>query len=660
MDILVPDNWLREFLKTEATANKIAECLSLSGPSIEKVEKVGNDSVYSIEVTTNRVDSAGILGIAREAAAILPRFNVKAQFVPLGVNASQEFVQSVDYLEALVDHKLCPRFSAILIRNVKIKSSPPWMQERIRLVGLRPINNIVDISNYLMHELGQPTHTFDYDKILQHKMILRESKKSETLITLDGKKHILPGGDIVIEDSSGRLIDLCGIMGGKNSEVDDNTKNILFFVQTYNPVNIRRTSMTLAQRSEAASLFEKGLDPEAVEITIKRGIDLFVELAQGAPEPKILDLYPKPYREKKIEVEHKFIEQRLGIPISKEEIAKILTSLSFSVQWAENELVVSIPSFRANDIDIPEDIVEEIARLYGYHKLPSMLIVGAIPDPLADSPFEFEIELKQTLKAWGGVEVYTSSLVDKDKVDPSWVLKLKNPLGSDSEFLRLSLAPSLVEGVMQNSREKEPFHLFEVANVYLPTRGQLPEEKMTLAGIFGNTGFAEAKGIVVALLEELRVSADFILEDTRWFLSYHRLVITSKKQPRRARSRFAGEIGQFGTLKESGLPYYEFDVEALRKATTPLSYNPIPKYPAQIEDISLVLPPRTLVGGIIKAIKSIDKQIVSVELVDTYENTRTLRIAYQNPDKTLTDKDVEKIRGKILKVVKAKFRAQPK
>ncbi len=657
MDILVPDSWLREFLKTTATPKKIAECLSLCGPSVEKVEKVGSDFVYSktnfvysIEVTTNRVDSAGVIGIAREAAAILPRFKMQAKLIPLKPRASQTLAPQVDYLDVLIDHKLCPRFSAILIQNVKIKSSPPWMQERIRLVGLRPINNIVDISNYLMHELGQPTHTFDYDKIIGHKMVLRESKKGEELTTLDGKKHILPGGDIVIEDGSGRLIDLAGIMGGQNSEVDQDSKNILFFVQTYNPVNIRRTSMALAQRSEAASLFEKGLDPEAVEITMKRGIDLFVELAQGAPESKILDLYPKPYREKKIEVEYQFIEQRLGVAISKEEITKILTSLSFSAQWVEEKLVVSIPSLRSNDIGIPEDIIEEVARLYGYHNLPSMLMTGLIPDPLPDSPFAFEAKVKQTLKGWGGVEVYTSSLVNKEKVDPSWVLKLKNPLGSDSEYLRLSLAPSLTASMQQNAGEKEPFHLFEVANVYLPIRGQLPEERMTLAGTFGNTSFEEAKGIVEALLKELRVSADFAPEDTRWFLPYHRLIITSKKQ----------EIGQFGILKESALPYYEFDVEALQKATIPLSYKPIPKYPAQIEDISLILPPRTLVGKVIKAVKSIDKQIVSVELINTYENTRTLRIAYQNPDKTLTDKDVDKIREKILKVVKTKFQARPK
>ncbi len=657
MDILIPDLWLREFLKTKAAPNKIAECLSLCGPSVEKVEKAGNDFVYSktnfvysIEVTTNRVDSAGVIGIAREGATILPRFKIQAQFIPLKTKASQELVPQVDYLDVTVDHELCPRFSAILIRDVKTKNSPSRIQERIKGVGLRPINNIVDISNYLMHELGQPTHTFDYDKILQHKMVLRESKEGETLTTLDGKKHLLPGGDIVIEDGAQRLIDLAGIMGGKNSEVDENTKNVLFFVQTYNPVNIRRTSMLLAQRSEAASLFEKGLDPELVEITIRRGIDLFVELAEGKPEARVLDLYPRPYQPKKIEVEHQFIEQRLGVTISKEEITKILTSLGFSLQWNGETLICSVPSFRANDIDIPEDIVEEVARLYGYHNLPTTLIAGAIPDPIADSPFEFETKVKQTLKGWGGVEVYTSSLVAHDKVDPSWVLKLKNPLGSDSEYLRLSLAPSLVEAVKQNTGIDTQFHLFEMSNVYLPVRSHLPEEKMMLAGIFGNTSFEEAKGIVEALFEELHIPADFVPEDARMFLPHHRLAIITKKQ----------EIGQFGTLRESGLPYYEFDVEVLRKVTMPLTYKPTPKYPAQIEDMSLVLPPRTLVSGVIKAIRAVDKQIVSVDLVDTYQNTRTLRISYQNPKKTLTNKDVLILRRKITKKATNKFHARAK
>ena len=283
MDIKIPDNWLRDFLKTKATSSEVAKYLSLSGPSVEKVE----ESVYFIEVTTNRVDVASIMGVAREAAAILPQFGVKARLQPIKL-LNLKFSAKVDYLEAEVDHKLCSRFSAVLIKNVQIKQSPDWLKERLAAVGVRPINNVVDISNYVMHELGQPVHTFDYDKIRGAKMILMESRKGERLTTLDGKTHTLSGGDIVIEDGEGRLIDLAGIMGGGNSAVDEGTKNVLLFVQTYNPVNIRQTSMSLAQRTEAATLFEKGLDPELVTDGIGRGIELFVKLTGGKAEKEIL------------------------------------------------------------------------------------------------------------------------------------------------------------------------------------------------------------------------------------------------------------------------------------------------------------------------------------------------------------------------------------
>src|SRR5260221_832711 len=221
MDIIISDNWLRDFLKTKATVDVIAKDLSLCGPSIERVIKNKKDTTYLIEVTTNRVDMASIYGIAREANAILPRFGIASNLLPLQFKSKQKFSKKVNYLNALVDENLCARFTAIKISKVKVVPSPTWMQERLMAVGVRPINNIVDISNYIMHELGQPVHTFDYDKIHGAKMVLRESKKNEKITTLDGKDHDLPGGDIVIADGSGKLIDLAGIMGGANSAIDN-------------------------------------------------------------------------------------------------------------------------------------------------------------------------------------------------------------------------------------------------------------------------------------------------------------------------------------------------------------------------------------------------------------------------------------------------------
>lgn len=649
MDILIPDSWLRDFLKTNAKPQKIGEFLSLCGPSVEKVAKAGEDFVYSIEVTTNRVDSAGVYGIAREAAAILPQFGVKAALQLIKVKSAQPLKGSADYLKADVDQKLCPRFTAILIKNIKIKESPKHIRERLEKVGVRPINNVVDISNYLMHEFGQPTHIFDYDKIKGAQMTLRESREGEKVTTLDGKEYSLPGGDIIIEDAEGRIIDLAGIMGGQVSAVDQGTQNVLLFVQTYNPINIRKTSMRLAKRSEAASLFEKDLDPEQVEITIRRGIDLFVELCDGEPESEILDIYPNPFKGKHIQVEVSFINQRLGIDLPKEEIEKILTSLSFQVEGKGNDLVINVPSFRAKDINIPEDIVEEVARIYGYHKLPSVLSIEGVPIPPQNSEFNFENKVKGLLKGWGGVEIYTLSLVPKEKVTltgpASWAIKIRNPLGSDSEYLRQSLAPSLVSAVKQNSGEKGPLHFFEMNNIYLPVRGKLPEERMLLSGVFANYSYRAAKGVLEALIDNVRASVDFAPEDARGFIPNHRLAIKHKKE----------EIGQFGTLEEEGLIYYEIDMQLLRKICFPgISYISIPKYPPQIEDIALIVPAKTYIGEVIESISK-EKQVSSVELIDVYNNTKTFRVAYQSLTKTLTNKEVEKIRNKILQNLKNKF-----
>ncbi|MCK4588441.1 phenylalanine--tRNA ligase subunit beta [Candidatus Woesebacteria bacterium] len=645
MDILIPDNWLRDFLETKATPKQLAKYLSLCGPSVDKVEKKKNDHVYHIEITTNRVDSANVYGIAREGAVILPRFKIKANFKPLRTKAHQNFAKKVSYLEAKVNHKLCPRFTAILIRNVKIGPSPKYIKERLGAIGVKLINNVVDISNYIMHEIGQPVHTFDYDKILGAKMVLRASKKGEEITTLDGETHKLPGNDIVIEDGKGRLIDLAGIMGGENSAVDKNTKNVLLFVQTYNPVNIRHTSMSLAHRTEAAMLFEKGLDPELVSLAIRRGIDLFVKLTGGKPASKILDIYPEPYKAKKITTDIDFIDQRLGISLPKKEISKILTALGFESSWKGKKLEVLVPSFRTNDVGIPEDVLEEIARIYGYHNFPSELMAGVVPDPLFDTPFDFEMTLKNILAGWGGIEVYTFSMVPKEYVGKN-ALRLTNPLGIRSKHMRTSLMSSLTEAAKENLREKDPFHIFEVANIYLPKKGNLPEEKMILAGIFVNYSYRKAKGIVEKLLEKLNINYSFETEDSKGFLPSQRLLIKMKNK----------KLGQLGVLEE-GFIYYEFDPELLRLASNLRAYTPISKYPAQIEDITLTLPERTRVGDVVSSIKSSSKLIQNVELTDIYKDAYTFRLWYQHSRKTLTDKEVETIRKKLLTQVKKKFGA---
>lgn len=646
MDIKILDSWLKDYLDTKASPAKIAECLSLCGPSIERVKETGHDFIYSIEVTTNRVDTASVYGIAREASAILPRFKIPAKLKRIkSTNSDFKFVKKVNYLDAKVDPKLCPRFTAVLIRNVKIGESTQIIKKRLESADVRSINNVVDISNYIMLALGQPVHTFDYDKIQGSTMTLRESKKGEKITTLDNKTFTLAGGDIVIEDASKRLIDLAGVMGGNLSAVDTNTKNVLLFVQTYDPVRIRKTSMGLAQRTQAATIFEKGTDPELVSVGILEAISLFEKYTGGVAEKEILDIYPSMYKPKVVTTNMDFIENRLGVTVSKKEITEILNSLEFEAIWSGNSLNVTPPSFRAQDIQIGEDIVEEIARLYGYYNLPSILMNGVIPESSDISKlFTFETNVKNILSGWGGVEVYTLSLVPKEYIKGN-SLKLKNPLGSDAEYLRVSLMPSLMHSAKENKGTFSKFHLFEVSNVYIPQKNDLPEERLMLAGIFEGYNFRNAKGIVEALLEKLNIKPNFELQEQDGFTAGRSVsVLVDNKS-----------IGVLGYIENTEMIYYEFEILKLMASAQKAQYKEIPKFPAQIEDITFTLPDKTKIGDIINSVRLLDSHISEVEYVGNFKNKHTFHVKYQSTDKTLTDIEVEKIRTKILNEAKTKF-----
>ena len=648
MDILILDSWLRDFLITSAKPAEISKYVSLCGPSIERVEKLGSDSIYHIEVTTNRIDSASVYGIAREAAAILPRFGIPAKLKPVRLESKDySFVKNADFLSAIVDKDLCSRFTTALIKNVKIGESNEIIKKRLESEGIRPINNVVDISNYIMLEMGQPVHTFDYDKIKGSKMILRASKKGEKITTLDGKEFTLPGNDIVIEDGEGRLIDLAGIMGGKLSEVDSDTKNILLFVQTYNPVNIRKTSMALSQRTQAATIFEKGTDEELVAPAVLSAIEMFKKETGGIVSKTILDIYPKPYKTTTVQTSLDYIYTRLGVEVPKKDIAKYLQDLGFECSWSGNGLSVMIPSWRAKDVKGQEDIVEEIARIYGYHNLPSVLMEGCIPDRPEDPKFAFERNLKHIVSGFGGTEVYTLSLVSEKEVDQKSI-KIKNPLGPETEYMRTSLMPSLIKAAKENEGTIDKYHLFEIANIYLPRINDLPEERLMLGGILAGYEYRSAKGIVEAILERLHINFEFVAEDSKGFGADRCVFVYCDKEC----------IGKLGMPENSPFVYYEFVIAKLiEKSPKIVSFESISKYPGQEEDITFILPQRTKVGDVAKSIISISK-VQGCSVGNPYnQNNYTFHIWYRDLSKTLTDTEVAKIRKEIIASLKSKFGA---
>jgi phenylalanyl-tRNA synthetase beta chain len=674
MNILILDSWLKEHLQTKANPKQIGEYLSLCSQSVEKITKTKDDWLYEIEITTNRPDCLSVYGIARELAVILPRFGFPVKIKPLAVNQLMTIPSKNDLpLEVKISNpSLCPRFTAIVFDNVVIKPSPKIVQERLEKSGIRAINNIVDISNYLMLELGQPMHTFDYDKIKGAKMTLRESAGGEKITTLDNQIRPLPDGTIIIEDRERRIIDLCGIMGGKNSEVDEKTKRVLLFIQTYNPAKIRQTCQKLAFRTEAASRFEKGVDPEGVLIAMNRAIEMLVKNSQAKIASRLIDIYPHPLREKKVKLDINLVNRIMGIEISKKEIIDILKSLGFILESNHSSLITAtVPHWRQEDISIPEDLIEEIARIYGYHRLPANIL------PLAKVPqnkrnfSKWENKIKTALKFWGFTETVNYSMISKSilknvEIKPEECLKIANPLSDEWTFLRPSLIPSLLQVASLNKKEK--VRIFELANAYLfQNKNQLPEENLMLTGLVSGKSFVKIKGIVESLLEELGIEEikikPYQLQKTFYGKIFHpscRAEINFKKN----------SLGVFGQIKKGlalkfGLEekIFIFDLDftqILKDANEIKKYQAISKYPPIIEDLSLVVPEKTFVGEIIEVIKNNSPIIKSVEMIDSFENIRTFRVNYQHVRKTLTDKEVEKIRNKIIKDLKDKLKIQLK
>jgi len=673
MNILVPDSWLREYLKTKASSKQIARGLTLCSQSVEKISKVKDDSIYNIEITTNRPDCLSIYGIARELNAILPQHKIKASLkeIPEEKREIPQVKKSLPLKVEIAKQSLCLRFTALIFDRITIKPSPKIVQERLEKAGVRALNNVVDISNYLMLELGQPMHTFDYDKIKEAKMILREAKEREKIVTLDGKTRKLPQGAIIIEDGQGRIIDLCGIMGGANSEVDQNTKRVLLFVQTYDPMKIRQTCQTLAFRTEAAARFEKGVDSGGVILAMKKAITMFEKNCGARVANNLTDTYPFPQKEKKVTLTQKKLNYLVGIEIKLDEVRKILENLGFKTKLENKKIEAIVPHWRYEDINLPEDLIEEIARVYGYYQLPSNLPQGKIPQQTQDPQFEWENQIKHALKNWGLTEVMSYSMVsqtqlEKTEIEPKGCIKISNPLTEDLVYMRPSLIPSLLTIVKENNQEK--ITIFELANVY-PYQGknELPDEMPMFTGLLTGNKFYQAKGLVEAILITIGISdyqfEPYQLKQTFYGKAFH----PARTAEIMVKNDSLGVIGEISphVLARFGIKgriaVFDLDFrELVKHASRAKKYSPISKYPAIVEDLTFVVPTQTLVGEMMKEIIKLNKLIIKVELHDYYRNTRTFRITYQSSKKTLTDKEVEKIRKRIIKRVKMKFGANLK
>ncbi len=645
MNIRIVDSWLRELLATGATSKEIARELSLASVSVERIEKIDNDEVYDIEVTTNRPDLMSVRAIAREAGAVLekPSAKFKDIKIPQAPNANISFP-----IEIINDPKLVNRIMAVVM-EVEIGDSPKEIKERLERSGIRSLNNLIDVTNYVMREIGHPCHVFDYDLLNTKKMIIRESKNGEELTTLDGKKYRLLGGDIVADNGSGEIIDLLGVMGTKNSVVQNTTKRILFFLDNNNPKKIRNTSMNLGIRTEAAIINEKGIDPELMTDAFNRGVELYEKIAKGKVISKTLDIYPNKSKTNTIKISVKKINKIIGVEVPVAKSIDILEKLGFKVKRSGEILEVNVPTIRASEVLIQEDIIEEIARVYGYHKLPS-IIPGFLNNKNTPylNTFNLEQRVKNALKYWGFTEVFTYSLISEELFDGpiEKAVKIKNPLSSDMNYLRNSLVPSLLQ-VLEENKSRESIKIFELSNTYHKT-SDLPSEKLMLSGIIKrkDISFFEVKGILENVFEDLGIK------------NYK---FKNRQDARGANINLGTDNLGYIEILNTNIVDFELSFEILLKhATNKKVYKPLAKFPPIVEDITFVLGEEINTEDVIEEIKLQSFLITQVSLKDQFENAKTFHIIYQAPDKNLTNEEVGEIRLQIIKSISEKFKATVK
>lgn len=649
MNIKILDSWLKEYLKTDVKPETLAEKLSLTSVSIERIEPFQDDFVYDIEITTNRPDLMSVIGLAREAAAVLPQFDMDAKFHPLKL-PPESTNDDILELPITIDPKLVNRVVAVAL-DIKLKDSPEYIQKRLRAGDINPHNNLIDVTNYVMREIGHPMHAFDYDKLLKYgKFIIREAKKEEKLIDLHNDTYDLKGGEIVAEDGRGEIIDLLGIMGTANSAVDENTKRVMLFVDNDDATHIRRASMGLGIRTDAAILNEKGVDPELALTAILRGIQLLKETADGHVISKIFDEYPNKVKAQIVSVSEEKINSVIGVDIPLATSQKILSDLGFETSVSDKSIHAKVPSFRAEDVSIPEDLIEEVARVYGYFKLPSALPYSPTQEPYRRSQDQFfwEERTRVALKYWGFTELYTYPMVSEELLEenPSNSVAIKNPLTEDHVYMRRTLVPSLLEAVRENKNRSE-LKLFEISNVYIKKPNSLPDEKLRLAGIMKRekAGFLEVKGIIETLLADLGIK----------HLDFKPAKSGAQGADVYIGKEFAGEI----EVLERELIDFELDFDLILKHTNMAKiYTPLSKFPEAIEDLRFEIDEEISFSDITGKIKEQSDLVKRVELLDVYQNKKTFRIIYQSDEKNLTNDDITTVREKIITSLTKSFKAE--
>ncbi|MDE5937793.1 MAG: phenylalanine--tRNA ligase subunit beta [Lachnospiraceae bacterium] len=633
----------------------------------DAVEALGlRDTVFEYEVTSNRVDCYSVIGIAREAAATF-----RKPFVLPEVTVRENGEKVEDYISVEVqDTELCPRYCARVCKNIKIAPSPQWMQRRLAASGIRPINNLVDITNYVMEEYGQPMHAYDLDTIAGHKIIVRRAKEGDVFQTLDGQERKLDADVLMICDAE-KEVGIAGIMGGENSMITDHVTTVLFEAATFNGANIRKSAKRVGLRTDASGKFEKGLDPYNAEAAINRACQLIEELGCGEVVSGMVDVHGEMKEKVVLPFEPERYNKLLGTDVSEQEMLDIFRMIEVEYDAAKRTL--TIPTFR-QDILRQCDIAEEVARFYGYDKIPTTLPNGEATT--GKLPFKLRIEQKaRDIAEYCGFsqgmcysfespKVFDKLLLAAD--DPARkAITIANPLGEDFSIMRtVPLHGMLVSLATNYNRRNKDVRLYELGNIYLPKAlplTQLPEERMQFTlGMYGDCDFFDMKGVVEEFFESIGMHKKAVYDPKADRNYLH--------PGRQANIEYEGTlVGYLGEVHPEVCDNYDMKTRAyvavldipavLPFATFDRKYEGIAKYPAVLRDISMVVPKEVMAGQIEAVIAQRGGKILEdYQLFDIYEGSQikdgfksmAYSITFRAKDKTLEEADVSSAMKKIL------------
>lgn len=639
MNILIPHTWLKEQLSTEVSPEEIQRLVSRSGPSIERIYEREGESVYDIEVTTNRVDSMSVHGMAREVAVILTANTIKAKLKPLSLTKPKAEGKTLPLPEIKNNPKWCPRIMCVVLDTVSHAKTPKWMAKRLRQIDQNEHDAVIDITNYVTHEYGHPIHAFDYDKIMALGGVIRvvEATAGKQFVTLDGEEHKTLGGEVVFENERGEIIDLPAIKGTLNSAIDGSTKRVLLWVESLDAKKVRSASMKHAIRTVAAQLNEKNVDPHLAETTLYKAVELYQDITGATVASKVYDEFHQSKEITPVYTPLSQIKAYLGIELSLKEIKQILVSLECEVRIEKDGVLVIPPTFRP-DIRIAADVIEEIARIYGYHKLPSVLMPGVIPIKQPEKTnFIAEQRAIRLLAALGAQEVYTYSLVSAQLVEHSGYtitqhLAVANPLTDDNVYLRRSLIPSLNE-VLRSNPTRSNLTVFELANVYHPKKDTaLPNEEQHIT-IATRQGVDVARAFLERLLAGFFITITAVREDG---------VITARST--------SGKIWEIGMISHTtnSIVVDLIWSKVMDLASNYPTYQSIPKSAPLLEDFTFELPEKTPIGSVLASIKNVSDLIHAVTLHTTFNNRFTFRVTFQDLTNSLSTEAVAPLRAAII------------